>query len=134
MAVFLVAMIGTQPAVAAQRSAPSESTASVAAAAGDVDGFTAGNAAIATLLRATAELDVDRCVLSVTANAIDNSVCAVLRVVAAELALVEQAAERLVADGLVVALPGAQEAGVVATLPLGGGARSLAELVNQVRS
>jgi hypothetical protein len=90
--------------------------------------------AIATLLRATAELDVDRCVLSVTANAIDHSVCAVLRVVAAELALVERAAERLVADGLVAALPGAQEAGVVATLPLGGGARSLAELVNQVRS
>jgi hypothetical protein len=90
--------------------------------------------AIATLLRATAELDIDRCVLSVTANAIDHSVCAVIRLVAAELALVEQAAQRLVADGLAVALPGAQEAGLVATLPLGGGARSLAELVNQVRS
>jgi hypothetical protein len=50
MAVLLVAMIGTQPAVAAQQSAPSESTATAAAAAaGDIDGFTAGNAAIASV-------------------------------------------------------------------------------------
>src|SRR3954453_23501126 len=44
VAALLVATIGTQPAVAAQRSAPSESTATestatVAAAAGDIDGF-----------------------------------------------------------------------------------------------
>jgi hypothetical protein len=90
--------------------------------------------AIGTLLQATAELDIDRCVLSVAANAIDHSVCAVLRVVAAELALVERAAAQLAADGLAVPLPDAQEAGVVASLPLGGGARSLADLVNQVRS
>ncbi|WP_327048558.1 RICIN domain-containing protein [Microbispora sp. NBC_01189] len=42
-------MIGAQPAVAAQQSAPSESTTTVAAAAGDIDGFTAGNAAIASV-------------------------------------------------------------------------------------
>ncbi|TLP52172.1 RICIN domain-containing protein [Microbispora triticiradicis] len=48
LAVFLVAMIGAQPAVAAQQSAPSESSATVAAA-GDIDGFTAGNAAIASV-------------------------------------------------------------------------------------
>ncbi|MEU4833889.1 RICIN domain-containing protein [Streptosporangium sp. NPDC023615] len=53
MAVFLLAMIGAQPVAAAQQSAPQqsapqESTASVAAAA-DVDGFTAGNAAIASV-------------------------------------------------------------------------------------
>ncbi|MEV7971502.1 glycoside hydrolase family 2 TIM barrel-domain containing protein, partial [Sphaerisporangium sp. NPDC088356] len=54
VAALLVATIGAQPAVAAQRSAPSESTASestatVAAAAGDIDGFTAGNAAVASV-------------------------------------------------------------------------------------
>ncbi|WP_405086134.1 RICIN domain-containing protein [Microbispora sp. NBC_01389] len=49
VAALLVALIGAQPAVAAQRSASSESTATVAAAAGDVDGFTAGNAAVASV-------------------------------------------------------------------------------------
>ncbi|MBP2708685.1 hypothetical protein JOL79_33425 [Microbispora sp. RL4-1S] len=49
MAALLVATIGAQPAAAEQRSAPSESTATVAAAAGDIDGFTAGNAAIASV-------------------------------------------------------------------------------------
>ncbi|MBP2702607.1 RICIN domain-containing protein [Microbispora sp. RL4-1S] len=49
VAALLVALIGAQPALAAQRSASSESTASVAAAAGDVDGFTAGNAAVASV-------------------------------------------------------------------------------------
>ncbi|MET8162374.1 RICIN domain-containing protein [Sphaerisporangium sp. NPDC005289] len=49
MAGLLVAMMGAQPAVAAQRSAPSEPGATVAAAPGDIDGFTAGNAAIASV-------------------------------------------------------------------------------------
>ncbi|MET8161814.1 RICIN domain-containing protein [Sphaerisporangium sp. NPDC005289] len=51
VAALLVATIGAQPAVAAQRPAvkPSDSAATVAAAAGDIDGFTAGNAAIASV-------------------------------------------------------------------------------------
>ncbi|WP_405087383.1 RICIN domain-containing protein [Microbispora sp. NBC_01389] len=56
VAALLVALIGTQPAVAAQQSTASESTASestasvaAAAAAGDIDGFTAGNAAVASV-------------------------------------------------------------------------------------
>ncbi|GAA1279859.1 hypothetical protein GCM10009609_49280 [Pseudonocardia aurantiaca] len=48
--------------------------------------------------------------------------------------LVEQATAALVRDGHATPLAGEQSAGVVATLPLGGGARSLADLVNQVRS
>jgi hypothetical protein len=89
---------------------------------------------IGALLRAAAGLDVDRSVLSVTANAIDHSLCAALRLVAPGRELVEQATAHLIEQGLATALPGDQEAGVVATLPLGGGARSLADLVNQVRS
>ena len=41
---------------------------------------------------------------------------------------------QLVADGWATPLPpGAQDEGVVATLPLGGGARSLTHVVAQVR-
>jgi hypothetical protein len=88
---------------------------------------------IGAVLRAAAELDVDRCVLSVTANAIDHSVCAAIRLVAGDQSLLDAAAERLAADGVATPLPQAQAAGLVATLPLGGGARSLADLVNQER-
>lgn len=88
---------------------------------------------LGTLLEATAELDVDRCVVSLAVSAVDHTVCAALRVVAPDLEHVEAAVEDLIERGLAGPLAGAQEAGVIATLPLGGGARSLAELVNQVR-
>ena len=88
---------------------------------------------IGAVLRATAELDVERSVLSVTANAIDHSVCAVVRLVAADPARLDQAADTLTGDGLASPLPHAQDAGLIATLPLGGGARSLADLVSQGR-
>jgi hypothetical protein len=90
--------------------------------------------ALGRVLRYAAWLDVHRSVLSVTANAIDHSLSAVVRVVAPDAGSVEQAIANLVHDGHASPLPGAQEAGFVATLPLGGGARSLADLVNQVRS
>jgi hypothetical protein len=90
--------------------------------------------ALGRVLRYAAWLDVDRSVLSVTANAIDHSLSAVLRVVATDDGSVEQAVASLVRDGHATALPGAQEAGLIATLPLGGGARSLADVVNQERS
>jgi len=91
-------------------------------------------AALGRVLRYAAWLDVDRSVLSVTANAIDHSLSAVLRVVASDEGLVDRAVASLVQDGHATALVGAQEAGLVATLPLGGGARSLADVVNQERS
>jgi hypothetical protein len=97
-------------------------------------GFADEPDALATLLRATPELDVDRCVLSVAVSAVDHTACAVLRLVAPDLAQVEAAAADLVERGLAVALSGEQEAGVVASLPLGGGARSFADLVDQGRS
>jgi Putative type VII ESX secretion system translocon, EccE len=90
-------------------------------------------ATIGAVLRASAELDVERSVLSVTANAIDHSVCAAVRLVAADPARLEEATATLTADGLATSLRNAQDAGLVATLPLGGGARSLADLVNQGR-
>jgi hypothetical protein len=94
----------------------------------------ADEAAITRVLRYAAWLDVDRSVLSVTANAIDHTLSAALRVVATDAEVVEQATAALVRDGHATPLAGEQSAGVVATLPLGGGARSLADLVNQVRS
>jgi type VII ESX secretion system EccE translocon-like protein len=90
-------------------------------------------ATIGAVLRTTAELDVERSVLSVTANAIDHSVCAAVRLVATDPARLEQAAATLADTGLATPLPHAQDAGLVATLPLGGGARSLADLVGQGR-
>ena len=92
------------------------------------DAYTIGG-----VLRAGAELDVHRSVLSVTVNAVDHSTCAVLRLVAAEAEALDRAAARLTAAGWATALPDAQGPGLVATLPLGGGARSLADLVNQER-
>lgn len=89
---------------------------------------------VARVLRYAAWLDVDRSVLSVTANAIDHTLSAALRVVSTDIELVEEAVAALARDEQGLALPGQQSAGVVATLPLGGGARSLADLVNQVRS
>ena len=88
---------------------------------------------LGAVLGAAAELDVDRAVLSVTANAVDHSVCAVVRLVAADPDRLPAAVEELVAAGVAAPLPDAQDAGLVATLPLGGGARSLADLVNQER-
>jgi hypothetical protein len=90
--------------------------------------------AIDRLLHYAAWLDVDRSVLSVTANAIDHSLSAALRVVAPDVDRVVAATESLARDGHATRLPNLQDVGVVATLPLGGGARSLADLVNQVRT
>ena len=90
--------------------------------------------AIDRLLHYAAWLDVDRSVLSVTANAIDHSLSAALRVVAPDVDRVVAATESLARDGHATRLPHLQDVGVVATLPLGGGARSLADLVNQVRT
>ena len=97
-----------------------------------------GEDALGEALRAAAELDVDRSVLSLTANAIDHSACAAVRLVAAEgerpaADRLAAAADRLTSDGIATPLPDAQDAGMIATLPLGGGARSLADLVNQER-
>lgn len=89
---------------------------------------------VAALLEATSELDVDRVVLSVAVSAVDHTVCGVLRLVAPDPDHLEAAVEALVLRELVTALPGNQEAGFVATLPLGGGARSFAALVDQVRT
>ena len=89
---------------------------------------------IGVALRACAELDVDRSVLSVAVNAIDHSACAVVRLVDPDPEALDRAATRLIRAGTATALPDAQLAGLVATLPLGGGARSLADLVNQERT
>lgn len=86
------------------------------------------------LLRELAELDVARGVLSVSASAVDHTLCALVRVTDPRDGVAGQAADRLVAAGLATPLlPGAQDEGVVATLPLGGGARSLTHVVAQVR-
>lgn len=92
-----------------------------------------GPDALGRLLEATAELDVDRSVVSLAISAVDHTVCGTLRLVAPDLDHVESAVATLVERGLARPVPRAQGPGVVATLPLGGGARSLAELVNQVR-
>jgi hypothetical protein len=89
---------------------------------------------VRAVLRAAAELDVDRSVLSVAVNAIDHSVCAVVRLVCTDPETLHHAAAQLTADGWATPLPDAQRPGLVATLPLGGGARSLADLVNQERT
>lgn len=89
---------------------------------------------VSGLLAATAGLDVDRCVVSVAVSAVDHTVCGALRLVGPDLDHVQAAVDQLVDDGLAARLPRLQEPGVVATLPLGGGARSLAALVNQVRA
>jgi hypothetical protein len=93
-----------------------------------------GDDATGALLRAVAGLDVARGVLSVSASAVDHALCALVRITDPRDGVAGQAAERLVADGLATPLlPGAQDEGVVATLPLGGGARSLTHVVAQVR-
>ena len=93
-----------------------------------------GDDATGALLRAVAGLDVARGVLSVSASAVDHTLCALVRITDPRDGVAGQAAERLVADGLATPLPpGAQDEGVVATLPLGGGARSLTHVVAQVR-
>ena len=93
-----------------------------------------GDDAPGALLRALAGLDVARGVLSVSASAVDHTLCALVRITDPREGVAAQAAERLVADGLATALPaGAQDEGVVATLPLGGGAGSLTHVVAQVR-
>jgi Putative type VII ESX secretion system translocon, EccE len=84
---------------------------------------------IEELLPALAALDVARSVLAVTASAVDHSLCAVVRLTDGHGDVAEQAA-RLLADGLVTALPRAvHDDGVLATLPLGGGARALEGVV-----
>lgn len=88
---------------------------------------------VGAVLQACAELDVERCVVSVAVNAIDHSVCAAVRLVAAEPEALAAAVGELTDTGLADPLPGGQPAGLVATLPLGGGVRSLADLVNQER-
>lgn len=93
----------------------------------------AATADLAALLDTAAELDIDRCVVSVTVSAVDHSVSGALRVVAPDLDHVRAAVDTLVRRGLVSPLGGLQEEGLIATLPLGGGSRSTADLVNQVR-
>jgi hypothetical protein len=88
---------------------------------------------LAALLDAAAELDIDRCVATLSVSVVDNAVTGALRVVAPDLEHVRAAVGALVERGLAAPLGGLQEEGVVATLPLGGGARSTADLVNQVR-
>ena len=91
-------------------------------------------AALSVALRTCAELDVDRSVLSVTISAVDHSACAVVRLVDPDPEALDRAAAQLIRAGVATALPDAQLAGLVATLPVGGGARSLADLVNQERT
>ena len=93
-----------------------------------------GDDATGALLRAVAGLDVARGVLSVSASAVDHTLCALVRITDTRDGVAGLAAERLVADGLATPLPpDAQDEGVVATLPLGGGARSLTHVVAQVK-
>jgi hypothetical protein len=93
-----------------------------------------GDDEMGALLRAVAGLDVARGVVSVSASAVDHTLCALVRITDPRDGVAGQAAERLVADGLATPLlPGAQDEGVVATLPLGGGARSLTHVVAQAR-
>lgn len=89
--------------------------------------------AVGDLLPAMAALDVARSVLSVTASAVDHSLCAVARLTDGRRGVAEDAAAQLAADGLATPLPRSHDEGVVATLPLGGGARSLEGVVGQVR-
>jgi type VII secretion protein EccE len=90
--------------------------------------------AVSALLPALAELDVRRSVLAVTADAVDHSLRAVARLTDPRAGAARRAAAQLVADGLLTPLPPAQhDEGVLASLPLGGGARSLEGVVGQVR-
>jgi hypothetical protein len=84
------------------------------------------------VLRALAGLDVARSVLSVSVSALDHTVRALVRITDPRPGATAEAAERLVAEGLATALPGTAPA-VPATLPLGGGAGSLAHVIAQER-
>ena len=66
---------------------------------------------VGAVLRAAAELDVDRSVLSVAVNAIDHSACAVLRLVCADPEALDRAAAQLAADGWATPLPDAAAPG-----------------------
>ena len=71
-----------------------------------------GDDATGALLRAVAGLDVARGVLSVSASAVDHTLCALVRITDPRDGVAGQAAERLVADGLATPLPpGAQDEG-----------------------
>jgi hypothetical protein len=93
-----------------------------------------GDDAPGALLRSLAGLDVARSVLSVSASAMGHTLSALVRITDPRDGVAAQAAERLVADGLAAPLmPDTQDEGVVATLPLGGGAGPLTHVVAQVR-
>jgi hypothetical protein len=89
--------------------------------------------AVGAVLRALAGLDVARSVVSVSASALDHTLTALVRITDARDGVAGQAAERLVADGLAAVLPGPPDAHVLATLPLGGGAGSLTDVIAQER-
>ncbi|MFB9239672.1 type VII secretion protein EccE [Plantactinospora siamensis] len=78
-----------------------------------------------TLLRAVSRSPAERTVLSLSIelNAAATRSRAAIRLVGSDHAAVRQAQDRLLATGLASPLLGAQAAGVLATLPLGGGPR-----------
>jgi type VII secretion protein EccE len=86
------------------------------------------------LLAAAAASPADRAVISVAAD-LDGRATrtrGAIRLVATNVATAAEARNQLLATGLARPLPGAQAAGVLATLPLGGGPRPLAGAIGWV--
>lgn len=87
------------------------------------------------LLMTAASIGADRCVVSVTVELDGHSAQtrSVLRLFATDHGAAANARAALIATGLVEPLTDNQAAGVVATLPLGGGARDLTSAIGLVR-
>ena len=87
------------------------------------------------LLMTAASIAADRCVVSVAVELDGHSAVtrSMVRLFATGQNAVANARAALIATGLVEPLPNNQPAGVVATLPLGGGARNLTSAIGLVR-
>ncbi|HEY0500233.1 MAG TPA: type VII secretion protein EccE [Kutzneria sp.] len=87
------------------------------------------------LLMTAASIAADRCVVSVAVELDGHSavIRSIARLFATDQSAVANARAALIATGLVEPLPNNQPAGVVATLPLGGGARDLTSAIGLVR-
>jgi type VII secretion protein EccE len=87
------------------------------------------------LLMTATSIAADRCVVSVAVELDGHSAVtrSMVRLFATDQSAVANARAALIASGLVEPLPNNQPAGVVATLPLGGGARDLTSAIGLVR-
>jgi type VII secretion protein EccE len=101
-----------------------------------LSGAVASAADWTALLAAVAGSRADRTVVSLAIDLDGRGTRsrAAIRLVTSSPATATQARQQLLATGLVRALPGEQAAGVLATLPLGGGPRSLVSAIGWVAS